>query len=66
MITFTAHDPYRSTVRTLNSSYGPKNIAVVSGNNPDNTWVGTADVASVMFVASLLDVVEDQPHRGGH
>jgi hypothetical protein len=49
-----------TTARTLNSSSRPNNIAVES----DNTWVGTIDVASVMLVASLLDVVEDQQHRG--
>jgi len=63
MITFTARGPHRSTLRTLNSSR-PNNIAVGSDNTPDNTWVGTIDVASVMLVASLLDVVEDQQHRG--
>ena len=64
MITFTADRPVRSTLRTLNSSSRPNNIAVGSDNTPDNTWVGTIDVASVMLVASLLDVVRDQQHRG--
>jgi hypothetical protein len=30
----------------------------------DNTSVGSPDVASVILVASLLDVLEDQQHRG--
>jgi hypothetical protein len=63
MITATADDAVRSTLRTLNSASRPNNTAVGSNNIPDNIW-GSVDVASVMLVASLLDVVRDQQHPG--
>src|SRR5215217_3536138 len=53
MIIFTVVGPIRSTPRTLNSS-----------SRPNNTAVGSTDVASDMLVASLLDVVRDQQHVG--
>ena len=59
MINFTAAGPVRSTLKTRNSASRPNNTAAGSDNTSDNTSKGTP-VASVMLVASLLDVVRDQ------
>jgi hypothetical protein len=63
MTTITADAAVRWTLRTRNSASSPNNTAVGSDNIPDNIW-GSVDVASVMLVASLLDVVRDQQHLG--
>ncbi|HET9649109.1 MAG TPA: hypothetical protein VFP34_12900 [Microlunatus sp.] len=64
MINRTAAGRVRSTDTTRKSASRPNNTAAGSDNTPDNTWKGSVDVASVMLVASLLDVVRDQQHVG--
>ena len=61
MITFTAHGPAPIDCENAELLLQTEQHR---GRVGQHLRVGTIDATSVMLVASLLDVVEDQQHRG--